>query len=82
MTAWRAELAQLTAAGVKPRYPWSDWFRGGEVHLVQGLDYHVTTLGLQSQANAAGKRMGLDVRTKTTESGCVIVALREHREAS
>lgn len=74
MTAWRAELAQLTAAGVTPRYPWDAWLDGEAHHLVRGLDYHVATVRLQASAAAAARRMGVKLRSCATETGCTLVA--------
>lgn len=72
---WRAELAQLTAAGIEPRYPWRRWFNGHTHHLVQGADYHVPTQRFQSNASAAARRLGFRLRTARTDDGCTLLAV-------
>ena len=75
MTAWRAELQQLTAAGIEPRYPWRGWLDGEPHHLVRGEDYHVATHRLQASAAAAARRRGVKLRSVATETGCTLVAV-------
>jgi hypothetical protein len=73
---WREELATLTAAGIQPRYPWAQWLDGEPKHLVQGLDYNGPTVRLQHAAKYAARRYGVRVRTRATETGCMLVSFR------
>lgn len=57
--------------GRAPKYPWIDWFDAGRTVLRRGVDFEVSALSMQKQAQTEGRKQGIKVRTKvkTDEAG-------------
>lgn len=72
---WRADLRQLTAVGVRARYPWA-LFLGGDVTLLRhGEDFLGAPARMQSAITNAAWRRGVRVRTSVTPDGDVAICV-------
>ena len=47
--------------GRPPLYPWTIWFQSGRVRLLQGRDYHCSTISMAEQIRAAASKHGISV---------------------
>lgn len=73
---WRSEFAQISQAGLRPRYPWENWLNGSPHDLVAGLDFVGSASSMRTKALDHARKRGLRVRTRVARDVLTVKVLQ------